>query len=72
MMLMKTREAIEGIEHLVEYTEVEPPCGNGIIHLGYVGGVFLDGKVYRPYQLLDNAADLREEIIRLHERKQQE
>jgi hypothetical protein len=69
---MKTREAIEGIEQLVEYTEVGPPCCNRIIHLGYVGGVFLDGKVYRPYELLNNAEDLREEIVRLYERKQHE
>jgi N-acetylglutamate synthase-like GNAT family acetyltransferase len=72
MKLMKAREAIEGIEHLVEYTEVEAPCCNRIIHLGYVGGVFLDGKVFRPYHLLDNAEDLREEIVRLYERKQRE
>jgi hypothetical protein len=70
--LMTTREAIKGIEHLVEYIEVKPPCCNRIIHLGYVGGVFLDGRVYRPYQLIGDSEDLRAEIIRLHERKQQE
>jgi hypothetical protein len=72
MKLMKAREAIEGIEHLVEYAEAEPPCCNRIIHLGHVGGVFLDGKVYRPYELLDSAADLRAEIVRLYEGKQQQ
>ncbi|MCJ7579149.1 MAG: hypothetical protein MUP98_01275 [Candidatus Aminicenantes bacterium] len=49
--LMVTREAIKGIEQLIEYTEVESPFRNRIIHLGYVGGFFLDGKAYRPYQL---------------------
>jgi GNAT superfamily N-acetyltransferase len=69
--LMTVREAIKGIEHLVEYTEVGPPYCNRIIHLGHVGGVFLDGEVYRPYQLIGESEDLRAEIIRLHERKQQ-
>jgi N-acetylglutamate synthase-like GNAT family acetyltransferase len=70
--LMTAREAIKGIEHLVEYTEAEPPCCNRIIHLGHVGGVFLDGRVYRPYQLIGDSEDLRAEIIRLHERKQRQ
>jgi GNAT superfamily N-acetyltransferase len=69
--LMTAREAIAGIEHLVEYTEVGPPCGNRILHLGHVGGVFLDGRAYRPYQLIGESKDLRAEIIRLYERKQQ-
>jgi hypothetical protein len=64
------REAIVGIEHLVEYTEVGPPWHGRIIHLGHVGGVFLDGRPYRPYQLIGESADLRAEIIRLYERKQ--
>jgi GNAT superfamily N-acetyltransferase len=70
--LMTTREAIKGIEQLVEYTEVETPYINRIIHLGYVGGVFLDGRTYRPYQLIGDSADLRAEIIRLYERKQKQ
>jgi hypothetical protein len=44
MKLMKAREAIEGIENLVEYTEVEPPCCNRIIHLGYVSDLRILGK----------------------------
>ena len=72
MKLMKVREAIEGIENLVDYAEVGPPQCNRMIHLGYVGGVYLDGKVYRPYEFLDSAEDLREEIVRLYELKQQD
>lgn len=67
--LMTAREAITGIEDLVEYAEVKSPCCDRIIHLGHVGGVFLDGKAYRPYQLIGNSEDLRAEIIRLYERK---
>ena len=55
----------------IEYTEVETPFKNRIIHLGYVGGVFLDGKAYRPYQLIGTSEDLREEIIRIYKQKQQ-
>jgi GNAT superfamily N-acetyltransferase len=69
--LMVTREAIKGIEKLIEYTEVEAPYRNRIIHLGYVGGVFLDGKAYRPYQLIGKSEDLRAEIIRIYKQKQQ-
>ncbi len=67
--LMAARDAIKGIEHLVDYTEVGPPCRDRMIHLGHVGGVFLDGRVYRPYEFIGTSEDLRAEIIRLHERK---
>jgi N-acetylglutamate synthase-like GNAT family acetyltransferase len=70
--LRTAREAIVGIEHLVEYSEVGPPCCNRIIHLGHVGGVFLDGRAYRPYQLIGSSVDLQAEIIRLYERKQRQ
>ena len=69
--LATARAAIKGIEHLVEYTEAGPPCCNRIIHLGHVGGVFLDGRAYRPYQLIGDSQDLRVEIIRRYEQKQQ-
>ena len=69
--LRVSREAIKGIEQLVEYSEVEAPFKNRMIHLGYVGGVFLDGEAYRPYQLLDSSEDLRAEIIRIYEMKRQ-
>ncbi len=67
--LRTAREAIKGIEHLVEYAEVGSPCCNRILHVGTVGGVFLDGKPYRPYELIGRSEELRTEIIRLHERK---
>ncbi|MBN1351056.1 GNAT family N-acetyltransferase [candidate division KSB1 bacterium] len=63
------REAIEGLENIVDYHEAGAPHQNRIIHLGNVGGVFLDGKVYRPYQLIGKSDDLRAEILRLYEVK---
>ncbi len=67
--LRTVREAIKGIEHLVELTEVASPWCDRIIHVGHVGGVFLDGKPYRPYALIGRSDDLRAEIMRLVERK---
>jgi len=67
--LMTAREAIRGIAHLVEYTEVGPPCRDRVIHLGHVGGVFLNGRPYRPHELIGTSENLRAEIIRLYERK---
>jgi hypothetical protein len=67
--LMTAREAIKGSEHLVEYTEVGAPWHNRIIHLGHVGGVFLEGMAYRPYRLIGGSEDLRAETIRLYEQK---
>jgi N-acetylglutamate synthase-like GNAT family acetyltransferase len=67
--LVTAREAIEGIEHMVEYTEVGSPWCDRIIHLGHVGGVFLDGRAYRPYQLIGGSEELRAEIIRLYGQK---
>ena len=65
-------KALTGIEHLVEYAEVGPPCRDRIVHLGHVGGVFLDGKAYRPYEFLGPSEDLRAEIIRRYDRKHQQ
>jgi len=69
--LATAREAIQGIKHMIDYAEVGPPCRGRIIHLGHVGGVFLDGRPYRPYQLIGASADLRAEIVLLYERKRQ-
>jgi GNAT superfamily N-acetyltransferase len=69
--LTVTMEAIKGIEELIEYIELGFPFRNRMIHLGYVGGVFLDGKAYRPYQPIGKSDDLRSEIIRIYNQKQQ-
>ena len=66
----KARAAIKGIEHLVDSTEVGPPHDGRIIHLGHVGGVYLDGTAYRRYQLIGSSEDLGKEIVRLFEEKQ--
>lgn len=67
--LAVAREAIRGLEHVVEYCEAGPPYRDRIIHLGHVGGVYLDGVPYRPYQLIGEPQGLRAEILRLYESK---
>ena len=62
------REAVAGLEDIVEYRELDAPDSATILHLGKVGGIFLDGEVFQPYQLCNGDA-LRAEIIRLYEQK---
>ncbi len=62
------RKAIKGIEKMVEYNESFCPFYNQMLHLGHVGGVFLDGKPYKPYELIGEAEDLRHKIIELYEK----
>jgi GNAT superfamily N-acetyltransferase len=69
--LLCARKAIVGLEHMVDYTEVGASDHAKILHLGKVGGVFLDGEVFQPYQPCSSDA-LRAEIIRLYEQKQRE
>lgn len=66
--LLYAREAVEGLDDIVEYIEVETPEQAKILHLGNVGGIFLDGEAFQPYQIC-NKDELRTEIIRLGEQK---
>jgi len=63
------RKAIEGIERMVEYHESFCPCHNRMLHLGHVGGVFLDGEPYKPYELIGDPVELRQKIIELYQKK---
>lgn len=66
--ILCAREAVKGLEHTVEYTEIGTSDSGNILHLGTVGGIFLDGEVFRAYQLCMTDA-LRAEIIRLYSQK---
>jgi N-acetylglutamate synthase-like GNAT family acetyltransferase len=68
--LLTVQRAIEGLEDLVEVHEAGEPYRDRVIHLGTVGGVFIDGAPYRPYQLMGSSDELRAEILRLYELKQ--
>lgn len=65
------REAVKGLEDIVDYREVDTPDRATILHLGKVGGVYLDGEVFQPYQLCASDA-LRAEIIRLYDQQKGE
>ena len=62
------REAVKGLKHIVEYSEVSSPEQANILHLGKVGGIFLDGEVFLPYNICD-IDSIRAEILRLYEQK---
>ena len=67
--IFAARKAINGIEDMVNYTEAPASFCNRVIHIGYLGGIYLDGRPYRPYMTIDDPEWLRAEIIRLYERK---
>ena len=63
------REAVEGLEEITDYIEVGPLYEGRVIHIGRVGGVYLDGEPYRPYQLIGESSELRSRILEMCERK---
>lgn len=67
--LLDARKAVAGLEHIVEYEELNPPEGATLIQVGALGGIFLDGKAFRPYEPPGADDELRAEILRLSEQK---
>jgi hypothetical protein len=63
------REAVAGLEAITDYIEVSPPGEGRIISFGTVGGVFLDGKAYRPGEEIRGSSDLRRCFIEMYQRK---
>jgi hypothetical protein len=57
------RKAVKGLEHLVNYHEATCPCRHRHLHLGSLGGIFIDGKPYKPYQVIGQPKELRRRII---------
>lgn len=66
--LVCAREAVEGLNEMVEYHEVDTQT---ILHLGQVGGIFLDGEPFKPYEPPCTSHELRAEIVRLYNQKAQ-
>lgn len=65
---LHARDAIKGLEHMVEYNEVEPVAEANILHLGRVGGIFLDGEVFQPYEIC-TPETVREKIKQMYQKK---
>lgn len=70
LKFLDAREAVAGLEDIVEYEELDTPDCATILHVGNVGGIFLDGKVFKPYEPPGCVDDLRAEILRLYEQKE--
>jgi len=67
---LDARKAVTGLEDRVEYEELDAPDVATILHVGNVGGIFLDGKAFKPYAPPGTSDELRAEILRLYEEKQ--
>jgi GNAT superfamily N-acetyltransferase len=63
------RLAVRDLKDQVEYFETICPCHGRMLHLGYVGGIFLDGEPYKPYELVGEPDDLRDAILRRYQEK---
>lgn len=62
------RDALKGLEDIVDYTECAPPEKAAYLHLGLAGGIFLDGKVVQPYEIC-TPESIRTKIKQMHKKK---
>jgi GNAT superfamily N-acetyltransferase len=63
------RKAVKEVKDIVDYYETICPCHGRMLHLGHVGGIFLDGEPYRPLELPGKPADLRNAILEKYRNK---
>lgn len=66
---LDARKAVEGLEDIVEYEEMEAPGSASILHIGHIGGIFINGRPYKPYEPPGDPGNLRAEILRVYEEK---
>ncbi len=64
--LFNARKAVAGLEDMVEYEELDPPEDATLLQLGTLGGIFLDGKAFKPYEPPSPSDEVRAEILRLY------
>jgi GNAT superfamily N-acetyltransferase len=67
--LRVAREAVKGLKGKVDYYETICPFKGRMLHLGYVGGIFLNGNPYKPYELVGEPEELRETILKIYKNK---
>jgi hypothetical protein len=63
-------KAIEGIEDKVDVRIAHDHRPGGYVHLGYAGGIFIEGMPYRPYEHLGSSEDLRTFVLERYRQKQ--
>lgn len=66
---VKTRDAIDGLEGVVEYLEVDTSDRDALTSWGISAGVFVEGEPHRPYEPPCTAEVLRSDILELAEQK---
>jgi GNAT superfamily N-acetyltransferase len=67
--VLNCREAIRGLDDIVDYSEIDTSEGKIRDYYGIDNGTFLDGKPYRPYEPPWPASELRAEILKLYKAK---
>jgi GNAT superfamily N-acetyltransferase len=63
--LVKAREAIEGLEDLIDYTEVDTADRGALAEWGISMGVFVEGKPHRPSEPPCSSEVLRQDLLEL-------
>ena len=66
---MMAREAVEGLEDIVEFTEVDTSVRSNLLEWGISDGILLDGESYRSDGPPFTAEELRADIMNLYGKK---
>jgi hypothetical protein len=61
--VVKSREAIEGLEDVIDYTEVDAADPAELAEWGIVAGVFVEGEPHRPHEPPCSCEVLRQDLI---------
>jgi N-acetylglutamate synthase-like GNAT family acetyltransferase len=63
------RDAVHGIEEIVDYREVDTSDPEVMRLWGISDGLFVDGEPYRPYDAPPTSEELRQDLLRLADEK---
>jgi hypothetical protein len=63
------REAVEGLEEIVDYHEVDTSDPEVLRSWGISDGIYVEGEPYRPYEPPCTSDVLRQDLIELAARK---
>ena len=64
------REAVEGLEDIVDYEEIDVGDQSALREWGITTGIYIEGEEHRPYEPPPTSDVLREDILALWEKKQ--
>lgn len=63
------REAVEGLDHIVDYREVDTSSQEALRLWGISDGIYVEGEPYRPHEPPCTSDVLRRDLIEMAERK---